>query len=207
MDAVLLELHDGLVEIHRAGAHMAGSASKDSGDLFRCSLAGVVCASWAGIEDQGPHRPGIGPHIDPARRGHILAIAQFSPHQAAQLVVVIVVGQPIDHPFAASAAIQRQHQPRYLRRAAPGFQFQAKGAVPAIGDAAPMLERGEFRLPDQRAISEQAQRVRAVLRQQSFDDAVIIVLDKLCEARLRAGVALHPLDPRDQVGSQRHRPL
>src|SRR5262245_42068246 len=96
VDAVLLELADGPVEVHRAGSDMTCRVREAMDHLLDRQLAGIATAAWAGIEHQRAYRPGFRADGDPAGCGDVLQVTDLAMHQAAQLVMVIVVRQAVD---------------------------------------------------------------------------------------------------------------
>ncbi len=76
MEAVFLQLHDGLAEAQEPKwpAALARMRATSSGD----SPAGIVAPARAGMEHQGVPIFGGGPHMDPARGRHVFAIATLA---------------------------------------------------------------------------------------------------------------------------------
>ena len=91
-------------------------------------------------------------------RRHPLRLVESGQHlavpQDGELALHLVRRQAIGDTLAGPAALERQHQPRKLRRAAAERRPEAEGAMPALHQAGRGLGEFERRVPHQRAVGE-----------------------------------------------------
>src|SRR4051794_35095900 len=79
--------------------------------------------------------------------------------ELVELRELVLVRQPANDAVAGPTMIERHHQAGKFRRPAPALQLKTERTVPAVGDRTPVFGEIAFRLPDQRAVGEDPERV------------------------------------------------
>ncbi|MOA24259.1 hypothetical protein D3C78_1449320 [compost metagenome] len=132
------------------------------------------------LQDAGRQRAGVArqvPFQHEAQRLHPAAVVQPAAQpfrtvggvghlalpEGEQVGFEVFLRQPVGEAGAGTAAIQAEHQPGHVRRAAVGQRPQVEAAVIAMHPRAARFGHREFRTPDQRAIGEQPHRPAAML--------------------------------------------
>ena len=201
-DAELFQLAHCMKQILRARADMAAGTGQGPRHVRQRQRDIEIRMRSVGPKHQGFVRCAADLDVDPAHGLDAVMAADLPPQQPADLPTVIVVAQPVGNALAASAAFQPHHQAGLPRRAAPARQLHAEGAVPAGSGGAPMLDRVELGLPDQRAIGEQPERSMLLPLQQVGGGGVILLFGELGIAVFRAGIGLFPMTARHQLRRQ-----
>jgi hypothetical protein len=105
--------------------------------------------------------PPIGKHARQPRRT-IRTHRHFTSPERFQMGHRAVSGKPERNPTARSATVQREHQPRLLRRPAIHPRPQIQPAMIAMHPRPQRLDSRQTGIPDQRAVTEQPQVALAI---------------------------------------------
>ena len=123
-NAKLLEFGDGLIQVVCPGTDMAARAGKNLRYASQGQTHMTIKPPRAHPKCQGSQL--ATPRFDgkPANRGHRVATPHFPAQQPVELLSLLCLGESVDDPVAAAAALKGHHQAGLLRRSPPARQFQ-----------------------------------------------------------------------------------
>ena len=207
-DAVLLEVRDRLVEVVGAGAAVAAGAREAPGGLLGGQAIG---GEWRRTAPAQKTSAATGPlsvatviqrSIERECRNGTSRRMRVGQSRRARSASGSRISSPAQRPPGASAIISpgRSGVPR--KRS----MLDGEGAVPARRGAAPDDVGLEHRLPDQRAVGEDPDRLPVAFRQQAVGEGGGLVVGRVSEMRWRRQLRLDAEGAGDELRRQRHAP-
>lgn len=116
--------------------------------------------------------------------------------------MIVAIGKAEGNAMAATAMVEPHHQTQLLRRSAPADNIEAEGFPPTKGLASQVFDMLEIRLPDQRAVGKDPDRLAGFLKQNLTGGLIVVFIAEFDQTIFWPGIRFLPVHQCNQFSGQ-----